>query len=122
MTVGSKPSYGICSQTKYLPLEYMGNLTIVLELVTNATDCIIDYNDVTTADAIGNRFVANVNPATEADAEFRNTSIDWDINNARVVCDVCTLDNNLNNEYVKHLLEGKGLPITYTTLLLNLNQ
>ena len=28
---------------------------------------------------------------------------------------VSTLDNNLNNEYVKHLLEGKGLPITYTT-------
>ena len=38
-------------------------------------------------------------------------------NNARVVCDVCTLDNNLNNEYVKHPLEGKGLPITYTTYI-----
>ena len=46
-----------------------------------------------------------------------NTSIDWEISNARVVCDVCTLDNNLNNEYVKHLLEGKGLPITYTTYI-----
>ena len=29
----------------------------------------------------------------------------------------CTLDNILNNEYVKHLLEGKGLPITYTTYI-----
>ena len=46
-----------------------------------------------------------------------NTSIDWEISNARVVCDVCTHDNNLNNEYVKHLLEGKGLPITSTTYI-----
>ena len=46
-----------------------------------------------------------------------NTSIDWEISNPRVICDVCTLDNNLNNEYVKHLLEGKGLPITYTTYI-----
>ena len=46
-----------------------------------------------------------------------NTSIDWEISNPRVVCDVCTLDNNLNNEYAKHLLEGKGLPITYTTYI-----
>ena len=117
MTVGFKPLCGLFSQFKYLPLKYMGNLTIELELVTNATDCIIDPDDVTTADAKGKRFVKDIDPATEADAEFRNTSIDWEINNARVVCDVCTLDNNLNNEYVKHLLEGKGLPITYTTYI-----
>ena len=46
-----------------------------------------------------------------------NTSIDSEICNPRVVWDVCTLDNNLNNEYVKHLLEGKGLPIIYTTYI-----
>ena len=117
MTVGFKPLCSLFSQFKYLPLKYMGNLTIELELVTNATDCIIDYRDVVTADAVGNRFVNEVDPGVEADARFRNTSIDWQIENARVVCDVCTLDNNLNNEYVKHLLEGKGLPITYTTYI-----
>ena len=117
MVVGFKPLCGLFSQFKYLALKYMGNLTIELELVTNATDCVIDPDDVTTGDAtVVNRFVTDVNPASAntADAEFRNTSIDW---NARVVCDVCTLDNNLNNEYVKHLLEGKGLPITYTTYI-----
>ena len=46
-----------------------------------------------------------------------NTSIDWEISSPRVVCDVCTLDNNLHNEYTKHLLEGKGLPLTYTTYI-----
>ena len=37
MTVGFKPLCGLFSQFKYLPLKYMGNLTIELELVTNAT-------------------------------------------------------------------------------------
>ena len=33
------------------------------------------------------------------------------------MCDLCSLDNNLNNEYSKHLLESKRLPITYTTFI-----
>ena len=117
MTVGFKPLCGLFSQFKYLPLKYMGNLTIELELITNATDCIIDYRDDTANTDIGNRFTNNVDNVATPGANFTNTSIDWEINNARVVCDVCTLDNNLNNENVKHLLEGKGLPITYTTYI-----
>ena len=117
MTVGFKPLCGLFSQFKYLPLKYMGNLTIELELVTNAIDCIIDPNNFDESDTgisedIRNRFTV----AVAGDVgKATNTSIDWEISNARVVCDVCTLDNSLNNEYVKHLLEGKGLPITYTT-------
>ena len=119
MTCCFKPLASIFSQLKYLPLKYMGNLTIELELVTNATDCIINPNDYDESDTgiatdIRNRFTVvvagDVGKAT-------NTSIDWEISNPRVICDVCTLDNNLNNEYVKHLLEGKGLPITYTTYI-----
>ena len=112
MTVGFKPLCGLFSQFKYLLLKYMGNLTIELELENNATDCIIDYRNFQLDDAVGNRFTHDVNTTV---GQVTNTSIDWEINNARVVCDVCTLDNNLNNEYVKHLLKGKGLPITYTT-------
>ena len=33
------------------------------------------------------------------------------------MCDLCTLDNNLDNENSKHVLEGKGLPITYTDFI-----
>ena len=119
MTVGFKPLCGLFSQFKYLPLKYMGNLTIELELVTNATDCIINPNDYDESDTgiaadLRNRFTV----AVAGDArKATNTSIDWEISNARVICDVCTPDNNLNNEYVKHLLEGKGLPITYTTYI-----
>ena len=97
----------------------MGNLTIELELVNSATDCIINPNDYDKSDtgidaALRGRFTTSVAlPAGGA----TNTSIDWEINNVFCACDVLTLDNNLNNEYVKHLLEGKGLPITYTTYI-----
>ena len=97
----------------------MGNLTIELELVTNATDCIITPNDYDESDTgidagIRNRFTV----AVAGDVgKATNTSIDFEISNPRVVCDLCSLDNNLNNEYSKHLLEGKGLPITYTTYI-----
>ena len=118
MTCCFKPLAAIFSQFKYLPLKYMGNLTIELELVTNAVDCIInpndDESDTGISEDIRNRFTVvvagDVGKAT-------NTSIDWEISNPRVLYDICTLDSNLNNEYVKHLLEGKGLPITYTTYI-----
>ena len=119
MTVGFKPLCGLFSQFKYLPLKYMGNLTIELELVTNATDCIINPNDYDESDTgidagLRNRFTVAVAGDT---GKATNTSIDFEISNPRVVCDLCSLDNNLNNEYTKHLLESKGLPITYTTFI-----
>ena len=120
MTVGFKPLCGLFSHFNYLPLKYMGNLTIELELVTNAVDCVIDpknYDETDTGLDAGIRNCFTVAVAGDT-AKATNTSIDWEISNPRVVCDVCTLDNNdLNNEYVKHLVEGKGLPITYTTYI-----
>ena len=119
MTVCFKPLAGIFSQFKYLPLKYMGNLAIELELVSSALDCIVNPDDYDEADTgiaqlLREKFTADVAlPGGNA----TNTSKDFELNNAFVQCDVCTLDNNLNNEYVKHLLEGKGLPITYTTYI-----
>ena len=114
MTVAFKPLAGIFSQFKYLPLKYMGNLTIELELVNNDIECIINPDDYTDDNNLGNRFTTDVAlPGGNAS----NTSKVFELNNAFVSCDICTLDNNLNNEYVKHLLEGKGLPITYTTYI-----
>ena len=111
MTVGFKPLCGLFSQFKYLPLKYMGNLTIELELVNND---VINPNDNTEANAIGDRLTTDV---ALPGGNISNTSTVFELNNAFVSCDICTLDNNLNNEYVKHLLEGKGLPITYTTYI-----
>ena len=117
MTVGFKPLAGIFNQFKYLPLKYMGSLTIELELVSNDLDCIINPDDYAEDDGaldadVRGRFTRDVALPAGGDT---NTSKVFELNNAFVSCDICTLDNNLNNEYVKHLLEGKGLPITYTT-------
>ena len=90
----------------------------------NASNCQGFYNEMTvgfkplcglfpTEDKV-NRFT--VNEAGDV-GKATNTSIDFEISNPRVVCDLCTLDNSLNNEYTKHLLESKGLPITYTTFI-----
>ena len=98
MTVGFKPLRGLFSQFKYLvidPNKY-------------------DESDTGLDEGIRTRFTVVVAGDT---GKATNTSIDLEISNPRVVCDVCALDNNLNNEYTKHLLEGKGLPITYTTYI-----
>ena len=47
----------------------MGNLTIELELVSNATDCIINYQDDTAKTAVGNRFANDVDPASAGQEE-----------------------------------------------------
>ena len=70
----------------------MGNLTIQLELVNNDTDCIINPDDNTEANAIGEHFTTSVAlPAGNA----TNTSKVFELNNAFVSCDICTLDNNV---------------------------
>ena len=95
MTVAFRPLSGLFSQFKYLPLEYMGNLTTELELVTNAIGCIFDPNSYDESDTgidagLRNRFTVAVAGDT---GKATNTSIDWGISNPRVICDVCTLDN-----------------------------
>ena len=39
----------------------------------------------------------------------------WVLQNVMLKADVVTLDNSLDNAYAQHLLEGKSLPINYST-------
>jgi hypothetical protein len=96
-TVGMKLCSGLLNQPKMLPLKYCP-LTIELELVNNATDVIItpDVDVVFTA---------------------ANTSADWSIENVQLKCDICNLDNSLQNNYDAHLLNGKSLPINFNTYI-----
>ena len=71
-----------------------------------------DGSDTGIDAGIRNRFTV---AAASDTGKATNTFIDFEISNPRVVCDLCTVGNNLTNEYTKHLFEGKGLPITYTT-------
>ena len=54
--------------------------------------------------------MADTRPFTAA-----NTSVSWQIQNVQVKCDMCTLDNGLDNQFAEHLLSGKSLPINYNT-------
>ena len=73
---------GLLNQPKMLPLKYCP-LTIELELLNNATDAI-----VTPGSGV---FIAS------------NTSADWSIENVQLKCDICNLDNSLQNNYDAHL-------------------
>jgi len=82
--------------SKMLPLKYMGNLTIELELVNDANDPIVtpDVDTIFTA---------------------ANTTNDWQIENVQLKCDLVHIDNTLQNNYDSHLLNGGKLPISYNT-------
>ena len=53
-----------------------------------------------------------VSNATDA---FTGTTVAWQINNVQMKADMITLDNTLDNEYTRYLLEGKPLPIHFTS-------
>ena len=125
LTVLFKPLSGIFNQTKYIPIRYC-QLQIELELVNDLTDPIIYPPSTNTATVALPAFVG-VNPATQA-AEVitngskatnnftqSNCSNTWQILDVQAKCDLCSLDNSLENEYAKHLLQGKSLPIQYDT-------
>jgi hypothetical protein len=97
-TVCFKPLCGILMQNKYLPLAYCP-LEFELEL------------------ADGNEPVVS-----ETLAEFTgaNTSNLYRLENCMIKCDICTLDNALNNNYISHLLSGKSLNIVYNTFISNI--
>ena len=98
VTVLFKPLAGMLSQPKYLPLRYCP-LTIELELVNDMDSPIVS----TFPGGGGTAFAAD------------NTSLVWEIQNVQAKCDICVLDNTLDNSYAEHLLSGKPLPINYST-------
>ena len=58
----------------------------------------------------------------EIELELVNAAIDavgdstsWLISDVQCKCDLLTLDNGLENSYAAHVLEGKSLPINYST-------
>ena len=101
--VNFKPLCGLFNQSKYLPLKFVP-ITLEFELgdvndaiITPRTyDVMTGYNTIYTT---------------------TNTTDKFQIQNCCIKCDICTLDNALNNSYVEHLLSGKALPISYSTYI-----
>ena len=95
-TVLFKPLSGLFNQNKMIPLRYCP-ITIEMELVNDSTEPIISH-------------LTDVGGFSAA-----NTSLLWQIQNVQAKCDLCVLDNALDNSYAEHLLSGKSLPINYNT-------
>ena len=49
-----------------------------------------------------------------------NTSTSWQIENVQVKCDVCTLDNKVENIFTQHMLDGGPFPIRYDNYIAQL--
>ena len=72
-------------------------LTLEFEIVSNATcDIVTPF------------------PGRENDG---GTSISWQTEDVRLIADIVTLDNGLQNSYAEHVLSGKSLPISYSTYI-----
>jgi hypothetical protein len=94
---------GLLNQDKFLPLKFV---PIVLELeLGDATDAVVTSQSY------------NVNTNYDTIYTTGNTTNSWQVQNACVKCDICILDNALNNSYIEHLLSGKSLPIQYSTYI-----
>ena len=81
---------GLFNQSKMLPLRFLQGLQIELEVVNNFADAI------STCDHVSGKGT---------------------ISECQVKCDVVTLDNQLDNEYTDHLMQGKSLPINFSSFV-----
>ena len=92
VTVSMRFLSGLLNQDKFLPIRYCP-ITIEIELCNQMSDPF----------------------ATTTVSAERQPSTSWCIQNVMLKSDAVTLDNSLDNEYAQHLLEGKSLPINYST-------
>lgn len=110
-TVTFKPLLGLLNQEKMIPLMF-APLTLELELVDDLLDPLIE----TVPLAVGNTHDKN-GLSEDQSTVPKQLSTDWSIENPVVNADVITLDNQLNNEYYNQVLSGKSIPITFSTII-----
>jgi len=110
-----KPCFGLFaeSQTKFIPIEY-ANLVLELELVQDPNEPVLFqglYGSATLdGDAAGTARAAMT-------FDEANCSNEWRIQNCEIKADLITLDDQLNASYSQHLLSGKSLSISYSTMI-----
>ena len=98
MRLGHKPVCGLLESNYYLPLRYTP-LELEFTIVSDEHSPVVTPFSVTDAttqhDASGYCF-------TTGDASAR-----WELNNVIIRADVLQLDNTVNNDTVKHFVEGQ---------------
>ena len=104
MVYSFKPLCGILKQDKMLPLKYLQGITFEFEIVSNLSDAVVSTTGL--PDNTANDIFA-----------LDNTSDLWEIRDCQIKCQTCTLDNNLQNHYDKHMLDGKNIVVHYDQLI-----
>ena len=104
MRLGHKSVCGLLESNYYLPLRF-APLELEFTIVSDSNEPIV----VPQGDA-------QTNPNTESDKQgyyFQagNTSVLWEINNVIIRAEVITLDNTVDDNITKHLLEGQSLKL-----------
>ena len=95
-----KPCCGLLESNYYLPLRF-APLELEFTIVSDGTEPVVvpQGNGTTQTDKNGYYF------------QDGNTSTSWEINNVIIRADVITLDNTVDNNITKHLLEGQSLKL-----------
>ena len=109
--VSFKPLAGIFNQEKYLPLKYCP-IDVQIELIDNADEAFIRPG--ITAAFPANYTAASADGSTK---EQLGTTQEFEITDCRVICDVITLNSDVNNSYNEALLRGTPLPIYFQTFV-----
>ena len=102
MRLSHKPCCGLLQSNYYIPTRY-APLELQFQIVSNATDPVV---------------VPQGAGAGQTDKEgyyFRagDTSRSWQLNSIFLRAEVITLDNTVNNNIVKHLLDGQSLKLVF---------
>ena len=108
--VSFKPLAGIFNQEKYLPLKYCP-IDVQLELIDDPDEAFIKPGITVAFPANYTAAVAGTSP------EVLGTTQEFEINDCRVICDVLTLNSEVNNSYNEVLLKGTPLPIYFQTFV-----
>ena len=100
MRLGHKPCCGLLESNYYLPLRF-APLELEFTIVSDSNEPVVvpEGNGTTETDKNGYYFQGG------------NTSVLWEINNVIVRAEVITLDNTVDNNITKHLLEGQSLKL-----------
>ena len=100
MRLGHKPVCGLLESNYYLPLRF-APLELEFTIVSDSNEPIVvpQGNGTIETDKNGYYFQAG------------NTSVLWEINNVIIRAEVITLDNTVDNNITKHLLEGQSLKL-----------
>eukprot|EP00438_Fugacium_kawagutii_P018451 Skav204780 [mRNA] locus=scaffold763:145045:148438:- [translate_table: standard] len=101
---GHKPVCGVMESNYYLPLRY-SPLELEFTIVNNEQEPVITPFNVTDANT--------QNDDTGYYFTTGDTSTSWELNNVIIRAEVIHLDNTVNNNIVKHLLEGQSLKLVF---------